>query len=362
VANYRYLFVDLLGNTVQAELSLTQVNFTQALNSSGALQGSILLSGLPEGTNVIGATVPAFSGIYVERDGVLVWGGVIWSREYNSDSEKLAISAEEFESYFKRRLITQDLIYDATDQFDVANGIVNAAQAQTAGNIGVITTAATSGVLVSRSFYAYELKSVLSALQDLSKSSQGFDFRIKVAYDNNRNPTKELELGYPRLGTVYSSTNVNAPVFEFPAGNIVSYAYPEDGSIVANKVWVSGAGSNEGKLVYYAADTSKLTNGWALLENSASYSDIDDPDLLANLAAGQVAAVSYPPSVVKVVANPSTDPVFGSYDIGDDVRLRILDDRFPNGLDAIYRLTALSVTAGESGPERVTLTLTLPTS
>jgi hypothetical protein len=35
----------------------------------------------------------------------------------------------------------------------------------------------------------------------------------------------------------------------------------------------------------------------------------------------------------------------------------ITDDRFPQGLDQIYRIVGLSVQPGEDGPERVTLTL-----
>jgi len=362
MADYRYLFVDLLGNTVQAELPLTQVNFTQALNSAGSFQGSVLLTGLLPTTNVIAATVPAFSAIYVERNGLLVWGGVIWSREYDSANQTMQFSAQEFESYFSHRVIATNLVYENVDQFAVAQGIVNTVQAAASGNIGVTVGTNSSGVNISRSFYSYELKSALSALQDLSKSSTGFDFRIKVSYGAAKNIVKELQLGYPRLGTVYNAANPNALVFEFPAGNVLAYNYPEDGSLVANKVYASGAGSNEGKLVYFATDSAQLAEGWALLEASSSYSDIDDATLLANLAAGQVAAVSYPPTVIKLIANPSLDPVFGSYDIGDDVRLRILDERFPNGIDTVYRITALNVTPGETGPERVTLTLTLPNS
>jgi len=66
--------------------------------------------------------------------------------------------------------------------------------------------------------------------------------------------------------------------------------------------------------------------------------------------------------VVKIVTSPALDPVLGTYAIGDDARIRISDDRFPNGIDAVYRIVGLTVTPGETGPERVTLTLSLPTA
>jgi hypothetical protein len=52
------------------------------------------------------------------------------------------------------------------------------------------------------------------------------------------------------------------------------------------------------------------------------------------------------------------DPVYGSYNIGDDARLIITDSRFPTGLDEIYRIVGLNIQPGEDGPERVTITLT----
>jgi hypothetical protein len=40
----------------------------------------------------------------------------------------------------------------------------------------------------------------------------------------------------------------------------------------------------------------------------------------------------------------------------------ITDERFPNGLDEIYRIVGLNVEPGENGPERVTITLTITTN
>lgn len=364
---YRYLFADLLTNEIQAELPLTGVNFSQALNSGGALQGTLLLSGMSPAQNAMVATVPGRSAIYVDRDGVLVWGGVIWNRSYNSTSQRLLISAGEFETYFNRRRIVNNASFYNVDQLTIAQSLITTAQAAPNGNIGVIVPTNTSGETVLRVFYSYEQKTVLSALQDLAKAGDGtsggtgFDFSIDVAYDASKTPTKTLNLGYPRLGTIYSATSTTVPVFEFPAGNVLEYEYPEDGSLVANTIYATGAGSNEGKLIYSASDSAQLTAGWPLLEDSASYSDIIDATLIQNLASAQVAAVSYPPTVLKIIAKPSLDPVLGSYEVGDDARVRIIDDRFPNGLDTTYRIVALNVTPGEDGPERVTLTLSLPT-
>ena len=369
MTTYRYLLANLLTNQILAELDLTGVNFTQQLNSAGTLSANILLSGMTNANNAAAATTPGQTAIYVDRNGVIVWGGVIWSRTYNSTSQHISISAQEFESYLSRRRISSTLSYYGKDQLFIARDLVAQGMAQPYGNIGINIPPTTSGIISDPTiFYGYELRTYLAALQDLAKAGTGssngagFDFAITCAYDGQQNITNTLRLGYPMLGTRYSSTSATAPVFEYPAGNIVEYEASVDGSRVANKIYVTGAGSNEGKLIYSAADVSKLQQGWALLEDSTSYSNWNSATTLQNLANGQVAATSYPPTQLKVIANPATDPIFGSYVIGDDVRIRIKDFYYPDGIDATYRLVALTVTPGETGPERVTLSLTLPTT
>lgn len=359
---YRYLFADLLTNDILAELPLTGVGFTQQLNQPGNFTGHILLSGINANLfNVDAATIPGRCGLYVDRNGILVWGGVIWNRVYNSASQQLTITASEWISYFAHRRVNQTTVFSNIDQLVIAKTLIENAQAETYGDINVLYNSegqTTSGVLVDRIYYDYELKNIFDAIQDLSRQSDGFDFHIDVEYDNITGlPAKYFNTYYPRSGTAYTTGSLSVPVFEFPAGNIVEYEYPEDGSIVANRLYALGAGSNEGKLLSEAEDTPRFAEGWPLLDNAVNYSDITDQTVLDNLATAQVQAVSYPPTVLKVVVPAYVNPEFGTYEVGDDCRIIITDSRFPNTLDEIYRIVGLSVQPGENGPERVTLTL-----
>jgi hypothetical protein len=362
---YRYLFADLLTNEIVAELPITGVSFTQQLNQAGAFSAHLLLSGVNTfGYNVDASTQPTRNAIYVDRNGVLVWGGVIWSRSYNSADQILSITAREFESYFEHRLISTTEAFTNADQLLIARTLIDNAQALPNGDIGVITNAETSGVLIDRVYYDYEYKNVYSAIQDLSKQDDGFDFNIKVEYDGvTFEPKKTLVLGFPRTGNVDSGVgDLQTPVFIFPAGNIVEYGYPEDGSIVSNNLYVTGAGSNEGKLRANAQDAASITAGFPLLDVTVSYSDITDQTVLNELALAQVQALATPPPIISVVVPAFVEPQFGTYAIGDDARLIIQDERFPQGLDAVYRIVGLNVLPGEDGPERVTITLTITTN
>ena len=372
--NYRYLFADLITNDILAEIPLTNVSFTQSLNSPGSFTGSILGSDANElGYDIAGSTIPSRTAIYVDRDNVLIWGGIIWLRTWDSDSQHYVFSAREFGSYFERRRITGDfmssaqaLVYDTEDQLFIAQDLLYLAQQVTGGDIGVVIPSNTSGVDITRVYYDYEFKDVWGAIKDLSNQQDGFDFNIDVAYDASLEPRKYAETAYPFRGVEYNAGSPDALVFEFP-GNIVTYEWPDDGSIVANKMYGIGPQSNEAKIRATAtAPTNQITAGYPLLEDTISYTDQYDPTILAEQTLGEVTAKQTPIVTPKIVIPAYAPPVLGSYKTGDQCLLRITDDRFPNngsgyGLAEIFRIVAISVQPGEDGPERVTLTLTDPT-
>lgn len=97
---------------------------------------------------------------------------------------------------------------------------------------------------------------------------------------------------------------------------------------------------------------------WPLLENTANYTDIGELQLLKDLTLGQLEATSYPPTTIEIVIPTYIDPLYTSYNVGDQIRLDIKDDYFPSGLfGEVLRIIAISVQPGENGPSRVTLTL-----
>jgi hypothetical protein len=370
---YRYLFADLVTNQILAELPLTAVSFTSVLNGAGSFTGTLLVTDATQTyLNIWGATQPARTALYVERfsDGgtpTLVWGGIVWARDYNSTSQHVTFNASEFESYFDRRKIiantgtTGSQVYKNADPLLIARSLIQVAQNSTVtanSNLGVVTGAELSGQTITKTYFDAELKSVLGAIQDLSHASTtGFDFKIKVAYDGAFNPTKTFTIGYPRLGTAYSSTNATAPVLEFP-GNVVEYTLLEDGTLAANFIFAVGVGNGQGKLNRYASDSTQWSAGWPLLEGATNYGDVSNQTLLDNLAAGQLAAVKNPPQSLKITYPPYQDPILGSYALGDDVRVRINDDR-AGQVDDYFRIVSISVTPGENNQgERAILTLT----
>lgn len=360
--SYRYIFANAKTNEVLAELPITGVQFDQKLNTYGSMAGHILLTGIDTTKfNLFNATIPSKCALYIDRNGIIVWGGIISFSDYDSKTQILEFNGFEWLWWLSRRVIKNTSVFTAQDECFIAHQLVTNAQAETYGSVGLLyntdpTSTLVSGVLVTQTYFAFELRQVLQAIDELSQADGGFDYDVECYYDGSGVIQKAFNTFYPRRGTAYS-TALTIPVLELPAGNIVSYGYPQDGSVAANTVYGIGSGNNDGKLIATAQDTSKLLDGWVLLEDVINNSSITDATLLANLAAGEVLAKAFPPTTIKVVLNPNQDPFFGTYEVGDDIRLRITDKYFAGGYDEVWRIVALSVTAGETSAEQITLTL-----
>jgi len=387
-------------NSILAELPLTAVSFDTQLNSIGSFTGELLLSGLDAAKlNVFSGTNPGQTCLYVDYGGQIIWGGVIWLREYDSTTQTLKITGQEMLSYFKRRKITPlNTTYYGTsptptsinytgDICTIANDlIVNYAQSVTfpsqggtvKGSIGLQSSSTTSGYSVTRTYFDYELKEVYQAVKDLSDgldSSSGnpyFDFVITYTYDSSGRPVKHFTMYIPSSATTTA-------VFQFP-GNLVEYIYNQDATSAANALWGLGYGKNANKIIALALDNqysydpagsiNSTSGNAAILEDIASFIDIEDSSLLGATNAGQLNArtgITHPltgnpvisaPEVVQVVLPPYNDPYLGTYKVGDFARLVIIDDLFPAGYDySEWRIGSISVEPGEDGASRVTVSL-----
>jgi hypothetical protein len=242
------------------------------------------------------------------------------------------------------------------DQFQIVNMLVQGMQFSEYTNIGLTVGGGLSGQLVTVDYDEFDFKTVYAALSDLSSAANGFDFNVDVYYDGNGTPQKSISLGYPQIGYRYSASDPNAPVLQLP-GNILEYTYFEDGSLIENHIYATGSSPD----VYAVADnaTAVIPDGYPMYDGAHSYSDVTDVNLLQQIAQGRADANGYPPNTLKITAIASQAPTVGQVNPGDDVRISIRDARFPSGLNAVYRVTALTITPNESGgPEQITYALT----
>jgi len=113
-ASYRYFVTDLITNQVIGELPMTGVSYGKALKDAGEFSGTIPVTTQTKVLSLYASTMPGKTGLYVVRNGVCVWGGILWTRSYNVVGKTLDITATEFTSYYHHRRIwkTWDLSHE----------------------------------------------------------------------------------------------------------------------------------------------------------------------------------------------------------------------------------------------------------
>lgn len=358
MADYRFLGADLRTGAILGELPLSGVRYGRVLNGAGRASGSMSLAHrTTTGTRLspayLAATAPGRTGLWVERDGVLMWGGVIWARDYNDG--RLTIEAAELWSYFHRRRLGTTKTYSATDQLDIVRDLIDYAQSQPGGDIRIDVVTTDSGVVRDRTYYGYERQVIGTLVEQLAAVNDGFDFSIDVAWTPGGELGATLNFGYPQRGRRATVTGI---VFE-PGRNIGSYRWPEDASRQANVIVGVGAGEGDAMLGVTVEAGSVLDIGYPRLTDVISHKDVRVLSTLTGHANAALSARRFPivnPTMIDVQVD--SDPPLGSWIMGDECRFRVDvdDERFPDGLDRRLRIVADEVTVADEGVETVTIT------
>lgn len=369
MSSYKYRFYDLLSLAstpkLIADLPLTGVSFSSQLDAAGSFSATLPL-GDPKIENLDwrSALQESRTAIFVDRDGVLVWGGILWTTSRSHASSNISLGAKEFWSYFGRRYIIATQNYSNVDQLRIAAAIINAAQAQGAGNIGVTVPAVTSGILRTYNLPADQFTVVSDAVQTIAALVQGFDFAIDVVYSGSPAiPTLNLNLSYPGRGRTVGTSGLT---FAMP-GNIIDHTFPTDGTSLTTTTYALGSGAGPAMLRASASAPSLLDAGYPLLETANPYKSVLNQSALEAQAEADIDVLSLPVITGTITVRADGDPVFGSYIVGDEARVQITDATYPSplgqpagtpGLDSPFRIVAWSVTPPDSGVhENVVLSL-----
>jgi hypothetical protein len=351
MASYTYLVCDLVTNRILALVPFIGVSYQTTLNGIGTFSASLPLSD-PKiaASNWDFATIEARSVIYVLRDDVAVWGGIIWTRDYDSQSQLMHFQASTFESYYSHLPYGGTRTWTNIDQCQIVRDIFTDISA-----IGFVlpmpVSTNNSGVLRDFQVLRNDFKWVSDLLCSLQQLPEGFDFNVDVIYTPSTGPLKQLNLGFPNRGVSVANSTL---VFEYP-GNIEHYRASEDGTSFATDVLELGAGTGLGMVVGQYGDATLLTDGWPIMYQIVSRKDQDDPAFLDEYARGDLAIYRQPTGIAELHVRADMDPKPGTYSIGDAARVRVLDPRFPNGADVFDRIQSNRVTVSDDGHEDVTL-------
>jgi hypothetical protein len=376
---YTYEVRDLATNVLLEEMPFDGVTYTKALNDTSSFSGTLalpLLDSLGGLRDAYELTTPAHTCVYVYRDARPVWGGVIWTTTYDSNTGKLNVGAADWWSLLDHRKILPLLgptaftdtsvvaqlatTFTGADQNAIARGLLAQAQAHTGGNIGIVASTVDSGIYRDRTYPGFSMTSLGDALRNLSQVIDGPDIRFDVAVEltGAGAPIRQMLLGDPQLGAVDSGH-----VWEY-GGNVSSYSWPRDGTRMRRRSFAVGEGSDKLTPIGVYEDTSLYANGWPLLEDDTSYDRTSGTtDTLPDHARADQQLGHLPVALPMLVVKGEAFPTVAEITPGDDGRV-IINDHYlgysaPNGnrgLDARMRLIRMEVRPTDTG-EAATLTM-----
>jgi hypothetical protein len=121
VPNYRYLIARVSDGAFVMEVPFSNVSWEKKINASGSFSGSIAipgnsafdgvrLSSSEDHFDLYNSTLPGKNAIYVMRNDQIVWGGIIWNRDYDIKTKVVNVSASEFVSYLYHRVFWKTFV------------------------------------------------------------------------------------------------------------------------------------------------------------------------------------------------------------------------------------------------------------
>lgn len=321
-------------------------SYGKVLNRAGELSGTIDCGRRPPAIvqGYLDATIPRRTVIWVDRDKTLMNGYIIWSRQWLRGSRFLYIRGASLWSYFLHRRLRVTKSFPNDDQLAIAKWLIDYAQAQPGGNIGIAVPAATSGVLRQRNpiGYDFELKFISTLVEQLAGVINGFDFDIACAYDTAEVPTATFQTYYPRRGRTADASGIS---FTFGA-NLLDLSYLEDEVDRPNTMLGVGAGEDVTQLEAPVVDASELDNGFPLLEASYVRKNIYETDTLNDNAGAALRQKQDSDRLVLWVKPDHVNAPVGAYEIGDDVNIAVpprRHPRFPNGFNRPMRILGQTI-------------------
>lgn len=369
MADYRLLYTDLKTGIIKGELPVISFGWSDGINASGSLSATLPLDDsstieAPDGaggseevdipqTITIDTLAPGRTGIYVERDGVLLWGGVIWTAELNVASSTINIGAGGFMTYLDRLHLVQDYNPSGIDQGAIAKSLVDTAMALPGADIGITMATPTVSTSRTRNYWSTERPVVGELFRQLADVKNGFTWGFTYTYDNTTDPDNPTVLAAIVLDVepLGRSTNI---VFELGV-NVGLLSLSLDGSSMANAVTYTTTVDTTNATLYVTESDAASQVSYPRLETVVQATDVRDVDTLTAKAQHHLQRTKTAVERLSLSAYTDAEPNLGSYTPGDQATVRGSHGALQ--VSGTYRLVDLNVSVDTSGLEVTNINL-----
>ncbi|MDQ8707862.1 hypothetical protein RCO28_36150 [Streptomyces sp. LHD-70] len=355
--DYRYIAAHALtGDILHGYLPLTGVECGPELNGPGSLSATLEPGLMRPVTEFLD---PGNTLLYVERDGKLAWGGIIWRAEPQGAS--FPIEAAGFGSYLHRRYDLHGNLdgrgpYIEADPCQVIRDVWAYAQEQPDGdlNVAVDDTKAKATTGTSKSPYSLpktEAQNLGEVIDEMAEIEDGLEWSESVNWSGrlgrfSRWATHRIHLGAPRLGRRREDISFTSGINIASTPQVV-----RDADEYAQIVVALGAG--QGRKRPHAVDTvrdGRLRLEHRLETNEKNVAQLRDRAHQQRLRRQVLTDITE----LDVLDHPAAP--FGAWNIGDDVLVRLREQH--TSYEGWHRITGwtLRPPSGEEA-ERITLSL-----
>jgi hypothetical protein len=346
VANYRYLLGDSLTNEIYAELPLHTTSFTEILNRPGSFTGRMSLKQNSKLNTVLRSALQlGRSAIHVEREGALVWSGILWTDRIDATENRYELNANGWLSYLERRLLTETKTYALVEQVEIVKDLITWAQSQTGGDARIfLDDASPTGIVRDRTYEGFERYTIAELMVNLSNVINGFDFRFEPQWFE----------GAPRIRflTHYPQTGRSRDLVVDFAGGAQSLSIDRDATSKATHVDAEGAGEGPAKL-RVSLNSPDLLGSSLRLDALTTHADVSRTETLTGYALDRLQMGRAPLVLPRVTLRPDIVARVGTITPGDQARV-ICKTGFVD-VDTTVKVTEQTVSVDSSGNESVTL-------
>lgn len=350
---YRYFTMDALTRTMVAPaLPFGGVAYGPDLNGPGSFTGTLSPRLIAEDPGMLD---PGNRCLFVERNGRIMWGGLVWGATPQGSS--YAVEGAGWSSYPGRR-------YDVTGRLNGRAPYVNAdpckvvrdiwayIQEQPDGDLGVVVDSTTSTAKVGTpaeplTFNWWDVPQLGDQIDNLASGDDHPDYTDVSEWGSDGLPTRRVALGYPRLGRRRADI-----VFMTGVNIVVSPPIAYSADDYAQVIIATGTGTGRDT----ARSISAVRNGRLRLEYALQLPDIASTATLASRASSERTARQLMGTIQTLTVRDHPSAPLGSWDVGDDVRV-IVHDQWTD-FDGWMRITGWQARPNTSGDaEQIDLAL-----
>ncbi|OKI71414.1 hypothetical protein [Streptomyces sp. MJM1172] len=363
MATYKVYLYNVLTQTVYAEIPFSALSYSYVMDEAGSATIEIPIGVPKRNGSALTANdlFPVRTAVAIERNGALVWGGLVWAYRVNLNARTIAITAGDYLSYYKHRHIGANVAttYKDVEQSQMIKNLITAIASTgiKTDTAGIVNT----NMVRTRSWNQYEFKALYDVFSDLADDI------------TSKNPTTGVEGGgfflyfepyWVTVGSkignrVYNTANRHPYDSGVSLQQGVNCEFTDislDGTGLASAAFAIGATDGTATVTPYASDTNPALAALVPQVNAIiNETGIKNATALQYKVKSALAFGSLP----VMLPSASTYPgLFSPLALKPGMRAGVTtDDGFLNLIGEDYVITQTSVSVASDGSDRLTLSL-----